>query len=67
MSKATISFDLSNDEDNFNYKCAMVGFEACMLLESLKHLVDQYDKHDIRTDIVFTEMVSQLREWKVVK
>jgi NADPH-dependent 7-cyano-7-deazaguanine reductase QueF len=66
MSKATITFDLSIPEDAFEYKCAMNGYEACMLLESLKNYVRAYQKYDILAEVTLQRIVEELREWEDV-
>lgn len=67
MSKATITFDLSIPEDAYDYHCSMVAVEACTLLESLKHLARQYRKHDLLSEVVLHDIVTQLDEWKDVQ
>jgi NADPH-dependent 7-cyano-7-deazaguanine reductase QueF len=66
MSKATITFDLSIPEDAFEYKCAMKGYEACMLLESLKNYVRAYQKYDILAEVTLQRIIEELREWEDV-
>ena len=67
MSKATITFDLSIPEDAFDYKCSMKGLDACLLLESLKHTVLQYHKHNLVPEVALQDIISQLEDWEVVK
>jgi hypothetical protein len=67
MSKATITFDLSIPEDAFDYKCSMKGLDACLLLESLKHTVHQYHKHNLVPEVALQDLITQLNEWVVVK
>ncbi len=67
MSKATITFDLSIPEDAYEYKCAMKGYEACMLLESLQNYVRSYQKHDILCEVTLQRIVEELREWESVQ
>lgn len=67
MSKATITFDLSIPEDAFEYKCAMKGYEACMILESLQNYVRAYHKHDILAEGTLQRIVEELREWENIQ
>ena len=64
MSKATITFDLSIQEDAYDYKCSMKGLEACLLLESIEHSLKQYQKHDLLPEIVLQDIITQMSEWK---
>lgn len=66
MTTATITYNLNDPDDSYEYRCALKALEACLLLESLCHSVKQYQKHDLLSEVVLQDLVTQLRDWEVI-
>jgi hypothetical protein len=64
MSKATITFDLSIPEDAYDYKCSMMGMDACILLEQIQYIILQYHNNNLLLDNALMDIAESVKGWE---
>ena len=63
---ATLSFDLGNPEEKYEFLCSTKGAEACLLIENLKEHIRRADKYDISLEATLTNISEDLKEWQSI-
>lgn len=65
--KVTLEYDLSKPTEEYAYKCASKGLEACQMLESLKAYTQGYTAYKGVSEAVLADIIHDLSKWDNVK
>jgi len=62
----SLTYDLSNPDEVYAYRCALNGLNACLLLESMK----AYTEASVKDNVPYLALLADLRKdldaWEVV-
>lgn len=64
---ATISYDLSDEEQVYAYKCAVMGLDACLLLESMKAYTEASVCNNVPYLALLADIKKDLNSWENIE